>query len=166
MLRPSPPSLATATPGSRCSDSARFASGNFAMSSALMTSTTPLCARFSSSALARLPRKPVTTTSSIAPDPEGASSMGCCASAAIDHDKAKVKRPIVDFMFHPEFETQPEGSLLPGPESASFIASCNVSRHGRGGKTRYSPTDSSLIQRDDTGVIVRVVLDRPAVKFG
>src|SRR5688572_27657736 len=136
------------------------------MSSALMTSTTPLCVRFSSSALARLPRKPVTTTSSMAPDPAGASSMVCCASAESDHDNATVNRPIAGFMFHPEFETQPGRSLLPGPELASFIASCNVSRHERGGMIRYSPTDSSLIQRDDTGVIVRVVPGRFAVKFG
>ena len=60
---PSPPSPRVSdTPGTRCSDSARLASGNLAMSSALITSTMPSLARLVFSALFRLARKPVTTT--------------------------------------------------------------------------------------------------------
>ena len=38
MRRPSPPSRLMATPGRRCSDSAKFRSGNFAISSAMIVS--------------------------------------------------------------------------------------------------------------------------------
>ena len=50
MFRPSPASRAMETPGIRCTDSARFASGNFAMSSARMLSIAADDARLSSSA--------------------------------------------------------------------------------------------------------------------
>jgi hypothetical protein len=66
MVRPSPPSRSIDTPGTRCSDSARFRSGKSAMSCALMTSTRSFSRRLMSRALARLARKPVTTTSSTA----------------------------------------------------------------------------------------------------
>jgi hypothetical protein len=62
--RPSPASRAIETPGTRWMDSARLASGKSAMSSALITSTTPLARFLTLMALPRLARKPVTTTSS------------------------------------------------------------------------------------------------------
>ena len=63
MVRPSPPSRSMATPGTRCKDSAKLLSGNLPMSSALMTSTTPLSSFFLLSAPAKAARKPVTTNS-------------------------------------------------------------------------------------------------------
>jgi len=60
---PSPFSRSIDTPGIRCSDSARLASGKSAMSSALMTSTMVLERRFSVRALASEARMPVTTIS-------------------------------------------------------------------------------------------------------
>jgi hypothetical protein len=48
----------------RCSDSARFVSGNLPMSSAVIASTTPTASRLISIEAWRLARKPVTTTSS------------------------------------------------------------------------------------------------------
>ena len=84
MLRPSPASRAIATPGMRCSDSARFESGNLAMSSATDRVDRAGGARLSSSALFRLARKPVTTTSSIVSAPSG-ESVGAvfCAVAPL-----------------------------------------------------------------------------------
>ena len=48
----------------RCSDSARLESGNLPMSSAEIASTTPVASRLISMEAFKLPRKPVTTTSS------------------------------------------------------------------------------------------------------
>ncbi|MNI36823.1 hypothetical protein D3C73_908890 [compost metagenome] len=56
MLRPSPASRVMTTPGMRCSDSARFRSGNLPMSSATMASTTPASPRLMSSAFSTLAR--------------------------------------------------------------------------------------------------------------
>ena len=61
---PSPIERSMETPLMRCSDSARLVSGNLPMSSATMPSTTPCESRFSSMEDVRLPRMPVTTTSS------------------------------------------------------------------------------------------------------
>jgi hypothetical protein len=61
--RPSPPSRARATPGMRWMDSERLRSGNLPMSSARMESTAAASVRLTFSALSRLERKPVTTTS-------------------------------------------------------------------------------------------------------
>ena len=69
MVRPSPPSRSMATPGTRCKDSAKLLSGNLPMSSALMTSTTPLSSFFLDNAPAKAARKPVTT---ISPESAGA----------------------------------------------------------------------------------------------
>ena len=52
MRRPSPLSRSIETPGRRCRDSARLASGNLPMSSALMVSCMSLARRLVSSALA------------------------------------------------------------------------------------------------------------------
>ena len=70
--RPSPLMREIDTPGMRCNDSARFRSGNWAMSSALMASTTPLELRLMFIALCRLARKPVTTTASTSSAPDWA----------------------------------------------------------------------------------------------
>ena len=61
---PSPLTRSIETPVIRCRDSARFVSGNLPMSSALIASTTPTASRFISIEAFRLPRNPVTTTSS------------------------------------------------------------------------------------------------------
>jgi hypothetical protein len=78
--RPSPASRAIETPGTRWMDSARLASGKSAMSSALMTSTTPLERRLTFMALCPGWRgSPVTTTSSTS---AAASSCGAATGAA------------------------------------------------------------------------------------
>jgi hypothetical protein len=56
MLRPSPASRVIVTPEMRCIASARFVSGNLAMSSALTTSTIAFSSRFSASALSMAAR--------------------------------------------------------------------------------------------------------------
>ena len=61
--RPSPSSRVIATPGMRCSDSARFWSGNLPMSSARMVSASEAMFSLIFSACSRLVRYPVTTTS-------------------------------------------------------------------------------------------------------
>ena len=61
---PSPIERSIDTPLMRCMDSARLVSGNLPMSSATMPSITPCASRFSSIEEVRLPRMPVTTTSS------------------------------------------------------------------------------------------------------
>src|SRR5688572_27453912 len=73
MLRPSPASRVMDTPGTRCIDSARFESGNLAMSSERIESIAPADSRLSVSAAFKLARKPVTTTSSMDSAPAGAS---------------------------------------------------------------------------------------------
>ena len=78
---PSPPSpRASDTPGTRCSDSARLASGNLEMSSALMTSTMPSAFFLLFSALFRLARKPVTTTASSLLEASSCASAGAAAA--------------------------------------------------------------------------------------
>ncbi len=80
--RPSPWSRLIATPGMRWIDSAKLLSGNFAMSSARIESTTPVLLRFSSSARCKLLRKPVTTTSVTALSSAAAASWPCAIGAA------------------------------------------------------------------------------------
>ena len=65
---PSPFTRLIDTPEIRCRDSAKLVSGNLPISSAEIASTTPEASRFVSIALSRLPRIPVTTTSSIDSD--------------------------------------------------------------------------------------------------
>ena len=76
---PSPRSRSMDTPVMRCSDSARFVSGKLPMSSAVIASTTPSAPRFRSMEARRLPRIPVTTTSSITWS--SCASAGCMAGA-------------------------------------------------------------------------------------
>ena len=74
---PSPLRRSIEMPVIRCSDSARLVSGNLPMSSAVIASTTPIASRLMSIEAFKLPRKPVTTTSS-------SSSLACsCANTGL-----------------------------------------------------------------------------------
>ena len=82
---PSPLSRVIDTPGKRCKDSATFSSGNLLISSAEIASTIPSADLFISSALFKLARIPVTTTSSIIPSDCASAAPPVAASAAATH---------------------------------------------------------------------------------
>ena len=80
---PSPRCRSMDTPVMRCSDSARFWSGNLPISSAEIASTTPVAPRLISMDRIRLPRMPIVTISSMASSPPAASSCATdCAGMA------------------------------------------------------------------------------------
>ena len=70
------------TPVMRCSDSARFVSGNLPMSSATIASTTPSDVRFTSAAAVRLRRTPVVTISSMTSSCASAGGIAVALSAS------------------------------------------------------------------------------------
>ena len=83
--RPSPASRSIATPGIRCSDSARLVSGNLAMSSATMTSTWPTASRLADIAAFSDWRKPETmmtlSSAETSPDASPATSLTSSSSS-------------------------------------------------------------------------------------
>ena len=79
---PSPLSRVIDTPGRRCKDSATFSSGNLLISSAEIASTIPSADLFISSALFKLARIPVTTTSSIISSDCASATPAVAVSAA------------------------------------------------------------------------------------
>jgi hypothetical protein len=82
-VAPSPLRRSIDTPVIRCSASERFVSGNLPMSSALMASTTPIASRLVSIEALRLPRNPVTTTSSSTSPWLWSCSGAVCAKAGL-----------------------------------------------------------------------------------
>ncbi len=123
-LLPSPRSRSIETPVMRCSDSARFVSGNLPMSSAVIASTTPCACRLIAADCARLPRIPTTTISSI-------SSASCAtAGATIVAPKASATPAATGFMLKerlcmPVFPRLPSEFLLSRTNAG---CACGVSK--------------------------------------
>ena len=86
---PSPRIRSMATPETRCSDSARFWSGNLPMSSATSASMMLSASRFMSRDWRRLPRMPVTTTSSMIWSSSSSAKATCTPGRAPGRTQAK-----------------------------------------------------------------------------